>query len=142
MFDVPEVLVLHVPLQVLLAPLELRLVFLTDRGHRLAPLLHVAGEDEPEGGIELVVIVLPDLSVVVGLLQVREVLEGELPHPPGLDGGGQTGVVGRQLGQVEVEVDEDEGDGDQETEELHHLLVTSHQSDQGEHRLGGAGPLS
>ena len=90
MFDIPEVLVFHVPLQVLLAPLQLGLMFLTDRGHRVSPLLHVAGEDQPEGGIKLVVGLLADLTVVVGLLEVLKVLEGELPHPPGLDGGGQT----------------------------------------------------
>ena len=50
-------------------------------------------------------------------------------------------MVRRQLGQVEVEVDEDEGDGDEEAEELQHLLVTSHQANQGQHRLAGAGSL-
>ena len=102
-FDVPEVLVSHVPLQVLLAPLKLLLMFLTDRRHRLSPLFHLTGEDEPEGGIKLVV---RTLALLCGV----EVREGELPHPPRLDGGRQAGVVGRQPGQVEVQVDEDQGD--------------------------------
>ena len=137
MFEVPEVLVSHLPLQVLLAPLQLGPMFPTDRPHRLPPLLHLAGEDLPEGGIELA-----DWLGVVGLRHLLEVLEGALPHPPGLDGGGQTGVVGGEAGQVEVQVDEDQGDGDEEAEELHHLLVTSHEADQGQHGLTGAVPPS
>ena len=130
----------HMPLQVILAPLELGLMFPTDRAHRLSPLLHLTREDQPECGIKLVLTTLADLSVVG--LEVLEVLEGELPHPPRLDGGGQTGLVGRQAGQVEVQVDEDEGDGDQEAEELQDLLVASHQADQGQHRLARSVPPS
>ena len=80
MLDIPEVLVFHLPLQVLLAPLELCLMFLTDRSHCLSPLLHVAGEDLPEGGIKLVGIILADLSVVLRLREVLDVLE--VSHHP------------------------------------------------------------
>ena len=60
-------------------------------------------------------------------------IKGELSDPPVVDHRGHTGVAGVELGQVKLHVNPDQRNRDDQTKELHHLLVTSQESDQSDH---------
>ena len=79
MHDIPEVFVLHVPLQVLSGPLELLPVLLADGGHLGGPLLYLLREHLTEGAVKLAP--SPRVCfVTAGRYIIILQLEGKWPH--------------------------------------------------------------